>query len=449
MDEARDDREQVRGFDGLVDPRIRNKVEELARSRREGPPGDEDHTLRLIRRDLRELLMERHARHLGHHHVAKYHFEALARPNPSERFLGAGQGDHVEMVSKRSLQRSADCGLVVDHQHPGARAGGRAHGSCLERLAVARRRKDEAEERPLSELALHFDHTADLRDDPMADGQSEPRSHADGLRCEEWVEDPAQDGRGYPWPVVGHLHHDAPVCGCGRRDAKLVPIGVALGHRLSGVDDEVEDHLSQPRLVRAHRRNVLEIPNDPSAVSDLVPGHSYRRLDHTLDVDRARLLVVRPGEELDVAYDVPDAYQSLSDVLQRFVDGRDPTPPVARGLRASGRSWTVGRDQRQDLGDELRVRHRDGERIVDLVSYPRGQHAGGGHPLGEHQLFAHLSLLGANLHLPYLALDGTGQSRQVALEDVVLCTRLHRRDRARLAQAPGDYDEGNILVGRL
>ena len=134
------------------------------------PPVTKDHPLGLLGCDALHGMIEVHARHLGHHHVRQDHIEALPLGDQGQRFFRAGQGDDIEVVAKRPLQRATHRRFVVDYQHSGQLARRRPHRLCLHVLAVTGRQQDDAKESALADFAFDFDSPTELQDDSMGDG---------------------------------------------------------------------------------------------------------------------------------------------------------------------------------------------------------------------------------------------------------------------------------------
>jgi hypothetical protein len=68
---------------------------------------------------------------------------------------------------------------------------------------------------------------------------------------------------------------------------------VPFGDRVSRIDQQVQEDLSEAVLLARDRRYVLEVSGQPRAVADLVPRHVDRRLQHEPQLDRSRIVVVR------------------------------------------------------------------------------------------------------------------------------------------------------------
>jgi hypothetical protein len=72
-----------------------------------------------------------------------------------------------------------------------------------------------------------------------------------------------------------------------RRHGDGVLARVPFFHGLHGVDNQVEKHLSETRLVPLHEGNGLKLANHPRTVLELVPGHAQRRFQNAMDIDGA------------------------------------------------------------------------------------------------------------------------------------------------------------------
>jgi metallophosphoesterase superfamily enzyme len=74
-----------------------------------------------------------------HHDVEHEHVEALAREQLLER-LGAFERTHgATLVGEVALQKMAQVGVVVGHEHPGQRVGHRRISRCCRRADRKRR----------------------------------------------------------------------------------------------------------------------------------------------------------------------------------------------------------------------------------------------------------------------------------------------------------------------
>lgn len=184
---------------------------------------------------------------------------------------------------------------------------------------------------------------------------------------------------------VGDLDEDLAVGRGRRRHRDRVLMGVPLGDRLGRVDDQVEEHLPQPRLAGVdHRRRRIEDLDQPGPMPDLVPRHPQHRLHDGHHVDGPDQLFLGSGEDLQVAHDRAQPLGALVRVVEHLAQlavlGREP---VALGQLddVAGRQLEVGRHARQ--------------RVVQLVGDARGQEAHRGHAFGDEELLLHLLALGA------------------------------------------------------
>src|SRR5690606_34837379 len=109
---------------------------------------------------------------------------------------------------------------------------------------------------------------------------------------EEWREHLPQILGGDARTGVLDLHDDRAVGARARADADLVLVGAAFGDGLSGVDDEVDEHLPQPALRREHGRDLAVVAYEAGAMADLVPRHAERGFEDTMHVDVAALRFV-------------------------------------------------------------------------------------------------------------------------------------------------------------
>ncbi len=158
-----------------------------------------------------------------------------------------------------------------------------------------RRHQLDAEGRPFAHFALERQRAPERRDDAVADREPEARSDADRLGREERLEDASPHLRRDPDAVVAHLH-DHPIGG--RRpeqELDLVGLGVVLGESLHRVEQQVQEDLPEPRLVRHHVGDLVVLLDEPRAVANLVGHHGERRVEELRDLQRARASRSRGG----------------------------------------------------------------------------------------------------------------------------------------------------------
>src|ERR1700704_3598691 len=136
----------------------------------------------------------------------------------------------------------------------------------------------------------------------MANGEAEAGSNADWLGGEEGVEDARYDGLWNAHAGIANLDHDAADPIHSRDKPDLVRLGVALRDRLGRVDDEVEDDLTEPRLVGLDERHLAVVPDQPRTVADLVRRHADRGFQDPVNVHRSStVLVAGAREHLQIA----------------------------------------------------------------------------------------------------------------------------------------------------
>ncbi len=161
---------------------------------------------------------------------------------------------------------------------------------------------------------------------------------------------------------------------------------------------------------------------------------------------------MRARKNFHVSHDVPNAHESLARVAQRIAQIGDSSPDcIGFGTAAVAAFCRTGlcQDGGHRFDRELQVGDGDRKRIVDFVRHARSKHAAGSHALGNHQLLAHLRLLDARGGFAHLALDRSGQSREVALEDVVLRSCFQCGHGDRFADRPRDEDKRNVFARGL
>ena len=120
---------------------------------------------------------------------------------------------------------------------------------------VRRRRQQDGERRAQPGVGDDLDAPAGLRDDPVHGREPQPRAEADVLGRVERLEDPLQhvglDSRA--GVADGQPHVLAGGAGLDRERA-------AVGHRVAGVDRQVDHDLLELRAVGQHRRQIRRRP---------------------------------------------------------------------------------------------------------------------------------------------------------------------------------------------
>jgi len=87
-------------------------------------------------------------------------------------------------------------------------------------------------------------------------------------------------------------------------------------------DEEIQEDLCEPCLVRQHARRSVEAAHDPGAMADLVVRHLERGLDDLAKVGRCTMVFVDPRERAPVPYDDLDARNADARVVERFDERR-------------------------------------------------------------------------------------------------------------------------------
>src|SRR5713101_5332202 len=139
----------------------------------------------------------------------------------------------------------------------------------------------------------------------MADRQAETGSDACALGREERSEEPPDHLWRHTGAGILDLDRDPAGVVHSGADADFVGVRASFVHGLGGVDDEVEEYLAEPGLVRFDGRYRPELRDQLRPVADLVLRHPERRLEDALDVHGLLTLLMRPGEDPQVAGDVP------------------------------------------------------------------------------------------------------------------------------------------------
>ena len=211
-----------------------------------------------------------------------------------------------------------------------------------------------------------------LLDDAVADRQPQPGPLPDPLGGEERIEDLLQMIGLDAGAVVLDADPDTRGRPAGR-DAQHA-LAVRLGHRLLGVDDDVQDDLLQlVRIGQGLRQVLREIGlHLDVAHAHLVGAQLERGLDDAVDRRHDALGLVLAGEGQEVLHDAGRPLGLVADALQ----------------------GTRERRLLVLLQEELREPGDAGQRVVQLVRHARHQAADRRHLLVLQQLLAHLLLFG-------------------------------------------------------
>ena len=173
-------------------------------------------------------------------------------------------------VDEQPLEREAHDRLVVDDQDASSRRGldGAAgasprRGAAAGRSHRARRRGQlDAEDAPLAHLAL--DRRASRRGRvtmPWQMASPSPVPMPTGFVVKNGSKMRPRTCGGMPTPLSRDLDDDAVRPDRAHDDADLVVLAAVLGHRLHGVDEQVEEHLAEARLVRDDLGHVRDSPS--------------------------------------------------------------------------------------------------------------------------------------------------------------------------------------------
>src|SRR5262249_13952576 len=153
-------------------------------------------------------------------------------------------------------------------------------------------------------------------------------------------------------PRVPHGYVDGLDLGAFRAHGDHPPVGGTLGHRLHGVEEEIEDDLLQLNSVSAHEQRIrvelqpdLDVANDRIAAQEL--GHVP---DQAVEVENADLDFTLSKQAAEAPDHLRRALVVVNDVRQRAAD-----------LGEIG--W--GRLQQAQSGSG--VRQGSGQRLVQLV----------------------------------------------------------------------------------
>src|SRR3990172_8601551 len=234
--------------------------------------------------------------------------------SPSPRRSRVWRGRRAASASAWPWSRGSSS-FTMDRSGPGARgagAGPRSSSACRSRPrrtgGGARRgngagdREHDAERRPTADLALHRDLAGHRLHDPVADVEPQARPPPDLLGREEGIEDPLADLGRDPAPRVPDLHrHPIRALPAGD-DPDLVLRGPALRDGLRRVDEQVQEHLPQARLVGLDLGYPGVVLHQPRAIADLARGDVHRQIEGPLQIDR-RQPIPAVRERLEVAQD--------------------------------------------------------------------------------------------------------------------------------------------------
>ena len=149
-----------------------------------------------------------------------------------------------------------------------------------------------------------------------------------------------------------------------------------LRHGLCRVEQQVDEHLRQPRVVGQHVRNGLEVAFEPRPVTKLV-HHELDRAFHDLArVGRdAALLARTTAEHPELSHDLADPLGTAARILQRIENF----------------AWGSGAGQL--AADVVEVAHHVRQGVVDLVADAGAQPSERAQPFGPEQTIASLEQL--------------------------------------------------------
>src|SRR5580765_7348186 len=178
------------------------------------------------------------------------------------------------------------------------------------------------EHRAAGGRALSPDLPAVLRDDLIADRETEPRALADGLGGEERIEDPAKGLGRHARPRVDDIdHRHGPLTS--RLDGDRAHSRDGLG----GVGEHVQEDLVDLRPDTFHRAERSVLPNDRDPILQQVVQQGQARVELLVEVHRLPHVVRGPGEHPQVADDLarplrtfPDPGNHRIEILEGVVD---------------------------------------------------------------------------------------------------------------------------------
>ena len=157
-----------------------------------------------------------------------------------------------------------------------------------------------------------------------------------------------------------------------------LPIGLALGDRLRGVDEQVHEHLAEARLVGLDKGHVVEVAHEAGAVADLVPHEADRGLEDAPHVEEAAVVALRARESGQIADDAAHPRGFVARDLER---GRE----IGELLGHDGAAHDLGARVLVGAGLEeppyvIEVRDHVREGVVDFVRDAGRERAQRGEP---------------------------------------------------------------------
>src|SRR5437660_11988601 len=163
---------------------------------------------------------------------------------------------------------------------------GRSHISDRETDEEGRSPAHLGGERELAAVPVHHDRPGK--------GETLPGAPAELLGREELVEDLVCRVAGDAASVVFHRDEGGAILAPGANADAARLAGIPIGDGMSGVDDEVEEHLAELALITRDRREVAEVRLHLGEMPVLAPGDGQRVGHQLVQVQRAALRIREP-----------------------------------------------------------------------------------------------------------------------------------------------------------
>ena len=304
-------------------------------------------------------------------------------------------------------QNTPDQVVIIDHEDPGPLKSRRPYLLLITVRYRARRctrrnrqqtrvsGKNQFEARAFADLTPDRDVSAMLPDDFRAECQTEAGANVPRLRSEKRLENPPLPFARHSGACVfdGHEHLVALVP---RAHRDSIQLHRAFFDRLRGVDQEVENHLSQLSPMGRNRGNVAEVQHQLSAVRYLHARHLARAHHDVIDLNPLGVVSPDPRKTLELACDVANSLHAAEIVLQHGTQLGEHVVDPFIGQQGVDYFLSVRVEERGRLSQRLEyslellriLLHREevgdqiGGRVVDFVSDSGGQLAEGRQAVG-------------------------------------------------------------------
>ena len=159
------------------------------------------------------------------------------------------------------------------------------------------------------------------------------------------------------------------------RTVTTLRFAVGLVQRLRRVEEQVQEHLPEPRRAGPHQARRAQVALDAGPVLELVAQHRERRLQRRVDVHGDAGVVVGVGERAEVAHDAVNPRHPLLRLLQDRGRLEQHVREAQAPERRLGQLAQLVLDQAQVPGQRLDVRQHERRGVVDLVRHAGRQQA--------------------------------------------------------------------------